>query len=282
MRNLVFLIGMSLVLSSCDWMFFWQDDEEVKPEETAASTPPAPPPPAEVKKPVVHHDDDEEDSGKIIARLNVRIEQLEAQVKRQREDFHILRKGLMTGLVPSEWRDDLPKYSKGMEKEVEGENLSRSYKNDSLAVMLGSGEGAGDRGFSGLTEAERRDYEKKLAEANHFFRSGNYGKAIAAYERIGEEYSDRITKGSHLLWIGAGWFRLKDYQLARKSLSKLVAQYKTSPWTPEAEFLIAEVDFNEGFVERSVDGFKEIIRKYPQENVAERAKEELKRLEDRL
>lgn len=281
MLKILLFFSLAMSATACDALYFWEDDEQVEPEDKEATGKPATPP---QKAADVAEDEDapKSSNAKTMAQLAMRVDQLEAEVKRQREDFHVLRKGLMTGLIPSDWRDDLPRYSRQFSS-TEGEGMVQpNYKDNAMKVILGGGEGAGGKGFSGLSEKERRQYEKRLAQANQYFRAADYGKAIAAYERIGEDYSDRITKGNHLLWIGAGWYRLRDYQLSRKALSKLIRMYKASPWVPEAEFLLAKVDFNEGFVERAVERLNSVISNFGNQNVAQRAKEELKRIEEHL
>lgn len=288
------LLIFPLLLASCsyDWIFFWEDDQGVQQEseeeqeqeqEEQESSPkttksykkaPAPAP-----APKYSGNDSVELK---VTKLWARVDDLENKLKRQREDFHVLRKGLMTGLIPGDWREDLPKYSPSFMDSRTSRLEPGVDKSGTMALLLGEGEGAGGKGYSGLSSKDRQRYERALAKANHHFRSGDYGKAILTYREVGRDYSDKITKGSHLLWIGASWFRLKDYSAARKNLWKLVKQYGASPWVPEAEFLLAKTDFREGFIEKSIGRLKKIIRKYPSENVAERAKEELRRVEESL
>ena len=273
-----YLMIISLLVSSCsmDDLFFWEDDEPVATD--GENTTHAAPPVVEKK--------DEEDEKKSVAdpkdlkltKLFARIEQLEAQVRRQREDFHVLRKGLMTGLIPSHWQDDLPKYSDSYQSD---KPRSPKMKSEALSVILGEGESSGARGYAELNDKDRRRYEQKLAKASHYFKSGDYGKAILAYTEIGRDYG-AIARGSHLLWMGASWYRLKDYQASRKHLTSLIKGYSTSPWVPEAKFMLAKTDFREGFTERSLETLKDIIRSYPDDNIADRAKEELKRVESSL
>lgn len=288
MKMILFLNMFFLVGCSMDDLLFWQDDDLVSEEGQVGPA---------VAENEEDEDDEEEDDGdektpknkylkippKInlaFAKINHRLETLESQLRRQKEDFHVLRKGLMTGLIPSQWQEDIPKYSSGYLEGRKGPH--HSEKTDTLSVILSEDEGGGGKGFSGMSDRDRRKYEKRLAKANHHFRSGDYGKAILTYTEIGRDYSDRVTKGSHLLWIGASWYRLKDYQSSRKHLTKLIKRYKTSPWVPEAEFLLAKADYREGYLERALDSLKDIVRKYPNENISDRAREELKRVEDNL
>lgn len=276
--RLIFTLGF-LFLTGCsfDWIFFWEDDEPVSAQEGQLGEGKANNAEAGKNTEVREDADEAGKTNLTLTRLIAKVNDLENQLRRQREDFHVLRKGLMTGLIPSEWQDDLPKYSASF---GEGERGDRG-KSEALSIILGEGEGGG-KGFTGLSDSERRRYEEKLARASHHFRSGDYGKAILAYTEIGRDYSDRVTKGSHLLWIGASWFRLKDYQAAKKHLNDLVNKYKTSPWVPEARFILAKTSFREGFIERSLDALKKIINDYPNESVALRAKEELRKVEENL
>ena len=211
------------------------------------------------------------------SKVMARLDELEGQLRRQREDFHVLKKGLMTGLIPREWQEN----HADMGAKVVEEDYSRApSKSDTLSVMLG--EGSSSLGAGKASSRDLKKYEKKAARASQHFKAGDYGKAILSYTEIGRDYSDKVTKGSHHLWIGASWYRLKDYEASRKHLAKLISGYKQSPWVPEAYFLMAKADFREGYVERSMERLKEIIQKYPRKNIADRARQELKRVEENL
>ena len=285
-----FAMAMLIMMSGCsyDWIFFWEDDEPVASESGGEAE-------EGISEGKVDHDEDDSSPIKSltkrqlelkIARLTARIEHLEMSLDRQKENFIILRKGMTTGLIPGEWQDGDPYFN----TEGEGESMGSgrpmrkgsaypSHTNP-LDTILDMEKGS--RGSKGLNNRERMEYERRLAKANNHFESGDYGKAISAYSEIGEDYSHKVTKGNHLLWLGASWFRLKDYQAARKHLNKLVRGFKTSPWIAEAKFLLGKADAKEGYTQRAITRYKKIINEYPKSNVAERSREELVRIEDNL
>lgn len=301
MKKAIVLISFCLSSCSLDSLMFWSDAEPVSKDDASDHTQSDQPAEADDNT-----DDDDNQTFKLelnLAKLAARVDELEARLRRQGEHFHVLRKGLMTGLIPNEWQDDAAPNATTATKAWSAHsaeqtpNTNHNLAADGQLPIDMSGErdsgqpgsssalpkGPGSQVDNGQMSAEkRRQYEEKLAKANEHFRAGDYGKAILAYTEIGQDYPDDATKGSHLLWIGASWYRLKDFQAARKHLKDLIDRYKSSPWIPEAELFLAKADFRDGFMERSMNSLKDIIRKYSKDNVAIRAKEELKRIEESL
>tara|TARA_B100001094_G_scaffold243894_1_gene240042 strand:+ start:158 stop:1003 length:846 start_codon:yes stop_codon:yes gene_type:complete len=225
-----------------------------------------------------------------VTRLTSRIEGLEMQLNRQKENFTILRRGMTTGLIPNEWSEDEPYYNGEGEGEnrddaqvrfpsYEQGNSDRRIRNP-VDILLNNE--SGSKGSAGLTNKQRKEYERKVAKGSEHFEAGEYGKAINIFAEIGGDYSPKLTKGNYLLWIGASWFRMKEYQSARKNLHKLVKNFKSSPYQVEARFLLAKSDAKEGYTERAISRYKKIIAEFPKSNIADRSREELKRIEESL
>ena len=163
-----YLVSFLFFLLSCsyDSLFFGEDDQPEKSEEMTAKPSSKSEEALAVGSNRVRPLTRRELELKV-AQLTSRIEQLEIQMNRQSENFTILQKGMTTGLIPNEWTEDEPYYN----AQVEGESRSKKSMENLSAFPLDSGpkspldtllnQERGSKGSSGLTNRQRKDYERK-------------------------------------------------------------------------------------------------------------------------
>lgn len=210
-----------------------------------------------------------------LSKLWIRVDELEDHILRQKEKIYILEKGLLTGLIPDELKSDqgLSTNNNSYKKKLLKTEKYSHIKENTYQHKVKKHD---------LTPEEHKEYQRKLAHAHGVFESQNYGQAIAAYGRIGEEYSEKITKKNHLYWMGVCWFYLKNFQLSQNHLSEFVKDNETSSLYPKAKLFLAKSEYQLGFVERSLQKLKSLIESYPNDDISKMAKWEIKQIEEKL
>ena len=205
-----------------------------------------------------------------VAQLWSRVDDLEAQLLRQKERSKLLEKGLLLGIVPDELKaeDERPK--------AVAKSGTSAEKNSQLdiPVPLPAPKAAANH--------DRELYRKLLQEAQDKFNRANYGQAIVAFNDIGSKFDDSITEGSHHYWIGLSWFYLKEYKLSEESFGALKARYPSNPWSQYAGFYLAKIEQSRGLNQRALDQFQKILDDNPERDLGEMARAEIERMKEKL
>jgi len=200
-----------------------------------------------------------------IARIWARIDELEDENQRQKEVIRVLQNGLMLGLVPEEIKDPIL--------------VVPTPRPQVETVAIPEEPKISD---SEMSEEEKDAYQKVLAEAHSQFREGRYGRAIKLYSSIGDKFERKLTDGMHHYWIARSWANLKELNIAHQRYIEFMKAYPSSTWIPRAKLDKARVELSQGLRETAIRNFRDIIKEYPYEDVAEMAKMELERMENSL
>ena len=314
----IFLCVAGLILmSSCSHLpaFMRMDPEptEQAPKKEVQGTPPSvevsssspvkevlPQPPVVKSAPVEvkpTHKEATNDLELKLTRLWARVDELEQTISLQEQRIFLLQKGLMTGVVPNELlqMDGRPAprvFEPSIEPKAESSSKNGGHQpmpkesNPPVQGAIDKDPAAGSShqavARANLTDDEQKEYQKKLTQAQAAFEAQQYGRAITLYEKIGMEYADGVTGGNHLYWVGLCWFYLKNYDVSRKSFISFMDNYKTSPMMPRAKYYMAKTEYAAGFVEKSVARLNGIIKEYPNDEISETARWEIKKIEEKL
>ena len=87
---------------------------------------------------------------------------------------------------------------------------------------------------------ESLSYKELLNQAQQAFSSGQYGPAIAFYQRIENPHSQKIEEGQTNYWIGLSC-TTSEYEHAEQKFQNLVDNFPSSPWIPKAKFYQAKI-----------------------------------------
>lgn len=235
-----------------------------------------------------------------IAQLWAKVDELQSEVTRQKERTRLLHKGLVTGIIPNELGEDYDKQSPAPEpkkiaatpeapapvahtptpsaipdpedkQKLLDQELAKKTANPEAAVPAPKQD-----------QRDSKQFEEAYAKAHALFSGEHWGQAIQAFAALGDKYSEELTQGQHLYWMGLSWFYLKEYQLAKKHFDQFTTKWPASPLAPKAGFYVAKADYQMGFVEKALDRYRSVIKDFPADDAAKMAKHEISKLEKAL
>lgn len=213
-----------------------------------------------------------------MAKLWARVDELETRVIQQQEKISLLERGLMLGIVPSELQSDRQKESPPSQQE----DIREDTQATKIIDLEDDDPGENAQRSSTNRRLSDADYRRLLAEAQSYFNQGNYGQAIASYQKIAKDYPAKIDQGQHHYWIGMSWYYLKEDELAEESLRTLAEEYPASPWIAQSRFYLAKIDLRRGYRQRALSQFRQIIEDFPGRDIEEMARFELDKLKETL
>ncbi len=224
-----------------------------------------------------------------IAKLWSRMDEIEEVNYRQKERLKLLEKGLLLGIVPEEMKDEdlvLPAKKakkRGFERDLSEKEISidadvlAKKKPEELANLekVVNAESAA----TATAKVEEENFIKKMAIAEEHFKARRYGRAVVEYSAIGKEFSEKVTEGVHLYWLGRSWANLKEYETAKQHFSDFIEKFSAHPWVPKAKVELAKTEISMGLKETAVRRLGEVIERHPHDDAAELAKTELEKLQ---
>lgn len=223
-----------------------------------------------------------------LAKVWLRLDELEREVMRQKERIFLLEKGLMTGIPPEELMNEVsPKKNKkevghgGDHAESDTHNISQDVAEDTSSHHGGKVETKKESLSSNDPQVEL-DYERDVKKAVNEFNSNKYGTASTLFEKIGSIYPIELTKSHHIYWIGLCWYNLKDYNLSSKTLKEFLTLKTKSEFVPKAKFYLAMSEGALGRKETKISNLNELIKDFPNDEIVDSARNEIGKMKDAL
>ncbi len=214
-----------------------------------------------------------------LAKLTVRVEELENENLQHREHIMLLEKGLMLGVVPEELkRKEWKLAKKGKKEGAEADSVLSDKGDGSAARKPESSEAA----LLPVKSKDVAEYRRLVQQAQAKFNSANYGQAIAIFNDIGEKFDDSLTEGSQYYWVGLGWYYLKENQLSEQSLSTLKERFPQNKWVPYARFYLAKIDQTRGLHNKALDQMRTLLEEFPNQDIGEMARQEVQKMRENL
>ena len=130
------------------------------------------------------------------------------------------------------------------------------------------------------TNSDVGSFKTDLAEAESLFSDGLYGKAYIAFTQVHHTYTEAVSKGLGLYWMGRCWAMLGDQREALTTLEQFVEEFPASPMVASALFQVAKSQIDLGEQAQAVATLQKIIRIYPYEAPSEAAKQLLISMRD--
>ena len=276
MKTLPYILALLFVTSSCstlkDWgskAMFWTDDEEEeqsKEGEKAAAQ--------------LHQEQDGEFVDGLTpremelkqAKMWARMDEIQNELRMHRARIKVLEKGMKLGIVPDEL--------------LSGKYVAKPYKPSKITSDLSKPKKKTAETKKKMQQKkatrDRRGYKRVFTEGESYFRAGHYGKAIAAFEKVGRDYADHDPQNSHRFWVALSWYKLKDLQVAKDEFDGFIKTSADSPWLPRAKYYVAKIQFDMGLTQSSIKGFRDLIKSYPHDDTSEMAKMEIEKIERSL
>jgi TolA-binding protein len=192
-----------------------------------------------------------------MSKLIARIDELENEVRTQKERQKVLEKGLVTGLVPEELGSPKNKELEGPQ-EMEAKSTAAVEENETETPSI-------DFQF-----VEKLVVSKKFAEAS---------KTLEGFH---PETASKADQALYAYWMGVCLYYQGKHLEASQFFDQYLEQQDEKSLMPNALYYSAKVNKEMGFGEKGLDLFKQVIDQYPDHEVSKMAKWEISQLENSL
>lgn len=282
-------------VSSCSSLAFWRSSESVKPsEETTDAT--GRPKSSSISSSV-------NDVELKQARIWNRLDDLEDEVKVQRERIKLLEQGLLTGIAPEELKREastrpkkvsikeraegrepnLDKPRSGKAKLVKHEASSPESDSDgpSLTPILDLPDQAADSAEE--TPANSPDsYRVRIQVAKDYYQASRFGMAVAELAQITRAFGPGAGDGEAKYWLGRSYLGLKEFGTAKSELEGFIAKYPQNELVPNARLELGRCLIGLNLRDRARKEFAKIAKDYEGQDPGDIASAELRNLKGNL
>jgi TolA-binding protein len=223
------------------------------------------------------------------ARLMARMDEIEGELKRQREKVRLLEQGLLTGIAP----DDLKPGGAGKKAQKSGGRASRKPPVEDLFAAESPSEDLASPNLDGVDV--RSNTTKGSAEtggssalntrmqlAKEHYQASRFGLAIAELAGISREFGDKAADGAVRLWLGKSYLGLKEYGTARGEFEAYIKGWPSGEGVASARIDLARVYVGLGLKERARGELRRVIKDFDGQEASEMASMELKNLQGNL
>ena len=218
-----------------------------------------------------------------LARMQAEMEELKQTIQKQKETIQILEKSLVLGISPElyiESQDSLDKDLAGINLDSDTDSSNNTNTDNALTLIEESKNikdnqtsSSSSSEFTPQLEQNDKDYETRSRYAKELYDSGSYGQAIVEYSDILKNYPDQANEAKY--WIGMCWYKLKEYSLSYKILSQYIKDDPGSSNIPTAKLTIANSWLEQGYFDKAMKEYKDIIKTYPKDQVSTIAKQQI-------
>lgn len=285
---------ISCGLSSCSSLTFWKSSEAVKPsEETDAAGRPRT---SNISSSV-------NDVELKQARIWNRLDDLEDEVKVQRERIKLLEQGLLTGIAPEELKreptlrskkvsikerledrdSDIEKAGSGRAKLAKHAVSTSGSISDtpSLTPILDLPDQVADK--SEDTPANSPDsYRVRIQVAKDYYQASRFGMAVAELAQITRTFGPGAGDGEAKYWLGRSYLGLKEFGTSKSELEGFIAKYPQSEFVPNARLELGRSLVGLNLRDRARKEFAKIAKDYEGQDPGDIASAELRNLKGNL
>lgn len=148
----------------------------------------------------------------------------------------------------------------------------------------------GTAGCGGTLQEQAATGPADFEGGKRAFERGDMVDAVASLKAFVEQYPGTDRTDDALYYLGQAYMRIKDYALASGQFDRLVRDFPTSPFQPDALFLLARCDdyqshgaaLDQAETERALLRYGQFLELYPEHDRAGEARERSRVLRDRL
>jgi len=222
------------------------------------------------------------------ARLMARMDEIESELKRQREKVRLLEQGLLTGIAPDDLksgggRKNLKSGRRTNQKPPVEDLFAAEASSEDLASpnLEGVDVGSDKRAGSSETGASSA-LNSRMQIAKEHYQASRFGLAIAELAGISREFGDKVADGAVRLWLGKSYLGLKEYGTARGELEAYIKGWPTGEGVGSARIDLARVYVGLGLKERARGELRRVIKDFDGQDASEMASQELSNLQGSL
>lgn len=221
------------------------------------------------------------------AQIMARMDEIEAELKRQREKVRLLEQGLLTGIAPDEIKSARnTKNEKLMEKTTptglrkpeldEVESIAaKDQKRDSRLDLNGDSK----KDEKNLEPDSNLSFDSKIQLAKEHYQAGRFGLAIAELASMSRQFGENSGDGSIKVWLGKSYLGLKEFSTARAEFEHYLKGWPTGEHVGFVRIDLAKSYVGLGLKERARGELRRVMKEFEGQDIAEIASVEFQKLQ---
>ena len=228
----------------------------------------------------------EGDVGLMQARLVARMQEIESELKNQREKIRLLEQGLLTGIAPDDLKhansiatakvtpieDLLLPEQKSNSDILQKPKLDHNDLSKTKSVALGNK----------MSDAGDGVVQERMAKAKAKYQSGKFVQATADFSSINREFGDNVAQGDVKYWLGKSYMGAKDFAAAKIEYDAYIKGWPSGENIARARIDLAKCLKALGLKERARTELQRVLNDFDGQEVAEIAAYELQTLQGSL
>jgi len=228
----------------------------------------------------------DDEVGLMQARLVARMQEIENELRNQREKIRLLEQGLLTGIAP----DDLKNANNGGNaKPTPIEDLLLSEEKSKIHTLqkpkLDNNDLAKDKIVAAgnkVSDAGDGVVQERMAKAKEKYQSGKFVQAASDFSTINREFGDSVAQGDVKYWLGKSYMGAKDFAAAKTEYDAYIKGWPSGENIGRARIDLAKCLKALGLKERARTELQRVLKDFDGQEVAEIAAYELQSLQGAL
>ena len=228
----------------------------------------------------------EDEVGLVQARLVSRMQEIESELKNQREKIRLLEQGLLTGIAPADLKHKNgggPAKATPIEDLLLSDQKSKSDilqkpKLDDADLSKGKSVAPGNK----VSDAGDGVVQERMAKAKEKYQSGKFLQAASDFSSINREFGDNAAQGDVKFWLGKSYMGTKDFSSAKIEYDAYIKGWPSAENIGRARIDLAKCLRALGLKERARAELQRVLKDFDGQEVAEIAAYELQTLQGAL
>jgi TolA-binding protein len=208
------------------------------------------------------------------AKIWNRLDDLEEQIRVQKEQIKVLEQGLLTGIPPESLRSKR-KAEASTKDQKDGESetsLLSKPKIDQVKVT----------NVSTSSSSDPDSYKVRIQVAKDYFQASRFGLAVAELAQIIKLFGEKAGEGEARFFLGRSYLGLKEYLTARTELETFIREFPNSNMNGVARLELARAYVGLNLGERARTELSKVAREYEGKEEGDIAVNDLKGLRGNL
>ncbi len=216
-----------------------------------------------------------------------RMNELEDEVRVQREKIKLLEQGLMTGIAPSELSQTDRDHGFSLKRDHSraaklAKQSDSNYGEEGLPSVLGLPEKIGSDDSKDSVETTPDSYKVRVQVAKDYFQGSRFGMAVAELAGLLKEFGQKAGDGEAKLLIGRSYLGLKEFSIARSEIEAFLTLFPAHPHEPLARLELARAYYGMNLRDRSRAELAKVAKNFQGSEEAEIANNEIVKMKGTL
>jgi tol-pal system protein YbgF len=114
--------------------------------------------------------------------------------------------------------------------------------------------------------------------ARDYYQNNKFSSAITTFEKVVERFPDSPYADNAVYWIGESYYSMKNWEKARQQFQRVLDTYPYGNKVPDSTFKRGFAEEKMGQMEKAIFSMEEVIRRFGNAPIAQRAREKLQQL----